>query len=99
MGAEASNPGDISERVLDEGLRWSREVLERIVCDDETERIVRAGIVSALLAGVRIGVAEAVAQAIEQGFNPQLNLGIPNMSFDDLLNAGDDDGDGETGRA
>ncbi|HEX4034386.1 MAG TPA: hypothetical protein VHX66_08085 [Solirubrobacteraceae bacterium] len=44
--------------------------------DDEQRRVVAAGLQQVLIAGLRIGFGEAVAQAVEQGVDAHLVLAL-----------------------
>jgi ABC-type dipeptide/oligopeptide/nickel transport system permease component len=78
----SNRPGDVSDKAVIELAPIAARLREQIDLDDESwDRVVRA-LTQALMAGVRIGGAEVVAQAIESGLPVTLNLEVDPVDDD-----------------
>jgi ABC-type dipeptide/oligopeptide/nickel transport system permease component len=78
----SNRPGDVSDKAVIELGPIAARLREQIDLDDESwDRVVRA-LTQALMAGVRIGGAEVVAQAIESGLPVTLNLEVDPVDDD-----------------
>ena len=74
MGPDRARIGDVSDKAIIELGPIAARLREQIDVDEaDWDHVVRA-LTHALTAGVRIGGAEVVAQAIERGLAVQLNL-------------------------
>jgi hypothetical protein len=86
-----SPKGDLNSHLLAELTPLFQELRERLGVDADTWDIVLAGLTRTAFIGARVGVAEALAQAVEQGVNINLKMEINEPSLDELLAADDDD--------
>jgi hypothetical protein len=74
--AREPRPGDVSDKARIELAPIAARLREQIDVDErDWERVARA-LGQALMAGVRIGGAEVVAQAIESGLPITLNMHV-----------------------
>jgi hypothetical protein len=68
--------GEEIDRVLD-------SLCERVALDDSEIELVFAALRTTAIAGVRVGVAECVAQAVAQGTKINCTLELIDPGFDD----------------
>lgn len=77
--------GDITAPLMVELRTIMSDLEERLELDDEQFRVIGAGLQAAGYAGVRVGVAEILAQAIESGMDLKYEQHLDNTSVEDLL--------------
>jgi hypothetical protein len=78
---------NVNQRALDELRPLVQLIDERVELTDQEHDIVTSCLSNAILAGVRIGVAEALAQATEQGFaSTSTSTSRPHLSTNEIGN-------------
>jgi hypothetical protein len=82
---DAEHPrANINRRAQDQ-IRPIMELLdERLELTEDTQELIWQALANAVLEGVRIGAAEALAQAAEQGLNLELQLDVRPKPLDEL---------------
>lgn len=76
--SDPTPPHDLNTRAGQEVARIGERLAAQVELDEEQERAVTAALISALMAGVRLGAAEVAAQNIEQGVDVRLHLDVQN---------------------
>jgi hypothetical protein len=82
---DAEHPrANINRRAQDQ-IRPIMELLdERLELTEDTQELIWQALANAVLEGVRIGAAEALTQAAEQGLDLELHLDVRPKPLDEL---------------
>ena len=76
---------DITARLSEDVVPMYEYVLTHVDLDPASRGFVRAALLKAGFAGVRVGVNEVQAQLIEQGEDVDFSIGVPDPTWEQLL--------------